>query len=177
MVMCRQEFAKDIDRAVFPGCQGGPFMHMIAAKAVCFKENLTPERKKLNEAIVRNAKAMASKLASFGFNLVSGGTDNHLMLVDLSGKGITGKDAEAALQEAGITLNKNTVPYDRQSPFVTSGVRIGTPCVTARGMGEADMHAIASWIDSVVSNPNDAAVKARVRAEAEALCKRHPVYK
>ncbi len=176
MIMCRQEFAKDVDRAVFPGCQGGPFMNMIAAKAVCFKENLTPERRRLNEHIVKNSKALAAKLVHYGFNLVSGGTDNHLMLVDLSSKNITGKDAEAALQEAGITLNKNTVPYDKQSPFVTSGVRIGTPCVTARGMGEKDMNAIASWINSIVSNPGDGGLKSRVRAEADALCKRYPVY-
>jgi glycine hydroxymethyltransferase len=176
MIMCRKEFAQQVDKAVFPGSQGGPFMHIIAAKAVCFRENMSPERRKANHQIVANSKALAAKLSSEGFNLVSGGTDNHLMLADLTAKGVTGKDAEAALQEAGITLNKNTVPYDKQPPFVTSGVRIGTPCVTVRGMREPEMGMIGSWINRVVSNPGDAALKAKVRAEAEALCKKFPVY-
>jgi glycine hydroxymethyltransferase len=176
MIMCKEEYAKDIDRAVFPGCQGGPFMNVIAAKAVCFRENLSPERKKLNEKIVSNAKVMASKLKELGFNLVSGGTDNHLILSDLSNKGITGKDAEASLQAAGITLNKNAVPYDTQSPFVTSGVRIGTPSVTIRGMGELEMERIASWISEVISAPSDESVRLRVKSSAEDLCKKYPIY-
>lgn len=177
MIMCKEKFGKDIDRAVFPGCQGGPFMHIIAAKAVCFKENMTPERKNAMEQVVKNSKELANVLVSNGFDLVSGGTDNHLMLCDLTGKGITGKDAEAALGEAGITVNKNTVPYDRQSPFVTSGIRIGTPCVTIRGMMEAEMRQIGEWIGKVVSKPQDAGVKQSVKAEVAKLCSMFQVYK
>jgi len=177
MIMCKQEYAKDIDRAVFPGCQGGPFMQQIAAKAVCFKENLSPERRKLNTQIVSNAAVLAQSLVNEDFNLVSGGTDNHLMLADLTNKKITGKEAEAALQEAGITLNKNTVPFDSQSPFVTSGVRIGTPSVTMRGMCEDEMKTIASLIAEVVSNPGDAGVKEDVKSRADELCSRFQIYK
>ena len=175
--MCREEYAKDIDRAVFPGCQGGPFMHLIAAKAVCFKENLTPMRRKLQKQIVANSKTLASTLTGNDFNLVSGGTDNHLMLCDLTNKGLTGKDAEAALGEAGITLNKNTVPYDKQSPFVTSGIRAGTPSVTIRGMRQAEMKLIGSLISDVVSNPGDKGVKEKVKSEVDGLCSKYPVYK
>jgi glycine hydroxymethyltransferase len=176
MIMCKEQFAKDIDRAVFPGSQGGPIMSQIAAKAVCFKENLTLERRKVNEEIVKNSKALAETLLKNGFNLVSGGTDNHLMLSDLTNKKVTGKDAEAALGEAGITVNKNTVPYDKEKPFVTSGIRIGTPCVTIRGMKEAEMKQIAGWISDVVAKPQDAAVKSNVKKEATSLCSRFPVY-
>lgn len=177
MVMCKPEHAEKLDKAVFPGIQGGPFMNLIAAKAVCFKENLKPERRKLNQQIVDNAKALAEKLLEEDFNLVSGGTDNHLMLADLTNKGITGKDAEAALQDAGITLNKNTVPYDKQSPFVTSGIRIGTPSVTMRGMKEEEMRIIGGWISEVVSNPGDKKLKKRVGSGAEGLCSRYRIYK
>ncbi|MBU0762979.1 MAG: serine hydroxymethyltransferase [Candidatus Altiarchaeota archaeon] len=177
MIMCKEEYAKDIDRAVFPGTQGGPFMNVIAAKAVCFKENLTQKRRNMNAQIVKNAKSLANKLTTIGFNLVSGGTDNHLMLADLTNKNLTGKDAEAALQAAGITLNKNTVPYDKQSPFVTSGVRIGTPCVTVRGMNEGDMDKIATWISDVIENPSDENMRSKIKSEVAELCAKYPVYK
>jgi len=177
MIMCRQEHAQAIDKAVFPGCQGGPFMHIIAAKAVCFRENMTSARRRMMAQVVANSKALAGSLLKEGFDLVSGGTDNHLMLADLSGKGLTGKVAETVLGEAGITLNKNTVPYDKQSPFVTSGIRLGTPCVTARGMKEEEMKQIASWIAEVVSKPQDAMVCERVRKEVQALCLKSPIYR
>ena len=176
LIMCREEYAKDIDRAVFPGCQGGPFMHIIAAKAVCFKENMTAGRRKAMQQIVANSRALAAELLDNDFNLVSGGTDNHLMLADLTGKGITGKDAEAALGEAGITVNKNTVPYDQQKPFVTSGIRIGTPSVTIRGMREAEMKQIGGWISEVVEKPADVKLKGRVRKEVSGLCARFKVF-
>lgn len=177
MVMCKSEHAQALDKAVFPGMQGGPFMHLIAAKAVCFKENLTKQRKNVMAQVVANSKALAASLTESGYDLVSGGTDNHLMLVDLSAKGLTGKDAEAALGEAGITLNKNTVPYDKQKPFVTSGVRIGTPSVTARGMLESEMQQIGSMINAVLTDPGDAKAKQQVRERADSLTKKYPVYK
>ncbi|MBD3388670.1 MAG: aminotransferase class I/II-fold pyridoxal phosphate-dependent enzyme [Candidatus Altiarchaeales archaeon] len=177
MIMCREEHAKDVDRAVFPGCQGGPFMHIIAAKAVCFKENMTSERKKVMEQVVKNSKAMASTLSDNGFDLVSGGTDNHLILADLSNKGLTGKLAEESLGAAGITLNKNTVPYDNEKPFVTSGIRVGTPSVTVRGMGESEMNLIGSWISEVLSDPSSEKVRDKVKAEVGSLCSKFPVYK
>ncbi|MFH1055134.1 MAG: serine hydroxymethyltransferase [Candidatus Altiarchaeota archaeon] len=176
IVMCKQQYAEILDKAVFPGVQGGPFMHLIAAKAVCFKENLTEERRRLQKQIVLNSKALASTLLEKGLNLVSGGTDNHLMLADLSNKGVTGKDAEAALGEAGITLNKNTVPYDTQKPFIASGIRIGSPSVTIRGMREAEMRQIGGWISEVVSTPTDAKLKEKVKTEANRLCKKFPIY-
>ncbi|MBD3261930.1 MAG: aminotransferase class I/II-fold pyridoxal phosphate-dependent enzyme [Candidatus Altiarchaeales archaeon] len=175
MIMCREEYAKDIDRAVFPGCQGGPFMQQIAAKAVCFKENLAKERRELNQQVADNAKALAEELLGYDFNLVSGGTDNHLMLADLSNKNITGKDAEKALGESGITLNKNTVPYDTQSPFVTSGIRIGTPCVTARGMKQPQMKQIADMINEAVTTPSAETIN-KVRDRACDLTSQFPVY-
>jgi glycine hydroxymethyltransferase len=144
MVLCRRSFAKDIDRAVFPGIQGGPLMHIIAAKAVCFKEALSPDFKVYQQQIVANAKAMAGALASAGFRIVSGGTDNHLMLVDVFSRGITGKAAEAALGRAGITVNKNAIPFDQNPPMTASGIRIGTPAVTTRGLGEREMQTIAA---------------------------------
>jgi glycine hydroxymethyltransferase len=177
LIMCKDEYARDIDRAVFPGCQGGPFMNVIAAKAVCFKENMTAQRKKVIAQVVANSKALAQTLSGNAFDLVSGGTDNHLMLVDLTNKGLTGKDAESALQEAGITLNKNTVPYDSQKPFVTSGVRIGTPSVTVRGMREPEIKLIGGWISEVVANPHDDKIKAKVKSEVNDLTAKYPVYK
>jgi glycine hydroxymethyltransferase len=177
MIMCRQDHASAVDKGVFPGIQGGPFMNMIAAKAVCFKENMSSERKKTQAKIVRNAARLAKALTEFDFDLVSGGTDNHLILCDLSRKGLTGKDAEKALSMAKITLNKNTVPYDSQSPFVTSGVRMGTACVTLRGMGDKEMDQIASHISEVLADPNDDAVKSRVAGLVDELSKEHPVYK
>jgi len=176
MVMCHQEFAQLIDKTVFPGIQGGPLMHVIAAKAVAFKEALTPEFKEYQRAIVENAATMASTLAKKGFRLVSGGTDNHLMLVDLRNKSVTGKDAEAALEKAGITVNKNMIPFDPEKPFVASGIRIGTPAVTTRGMGKAEMEIIGEMITRVIENRNDQGLIAQVRGEVEELCKRFPLY-
>ena len=141
MVLCRAQFAKDIDRAVFPGVQGGPLMHIIAAKAVCFKEALSPEFKTYQQQIVENARALAAACRGAGFRLVSGGTDNHLMLVDVFSRGLTGKVAEAALGRAGITVNKNAIPFDQNPPMTASGIRIGTPAVTTRGMREPEMDA------------------------------------
>src|SRR5262245_6833261 len=150
MVLCRAQFAKDLDRALFPGVQGGPLMHIIAAKAVCFKEALTPEFRTYQQQIVKNASRLASRLSEAGFRLVSGGTDNHLMLVDVFSRRITGKAAEAALGRAGITVNKNAIPFDRNPPMVASGIRIGTPAVTTRGMREAEMDLIAGFIVRVL---------------------------
>jgi glycine hydroxymethyltransferase len=176
MVLCRSQYAKDLDRTVFPGVQGGPLMHIIAAKAVCFKEALTPEFRAYQHQIVRNAAALAEGLAAAGFRLVSGGTDNHLMLVDVFSKGLTGKVAEAALGRAGITVNKNAIPFDTNPPMVASGIRVGTPAVTTRGMKEAEMAAIAEWFARVLASPDDAAVASTVKAEVEALCRRFPLY-
>ena len=175
MVLCRAEFAKDIDRAVFPGIQGGPLMHIIAAKAVCFKEALSPDFKVYQQQIVTNAKAMAGALASGGFRIVSGGTDNHLMLVDVFSRGITGKAAEAALGRAGMTVNKNAIPFDQNPPMTASGIRIGTPAVTTRGLGEREMQTIAGFITRVLAQPDDAATSSAVRAEVEALCRAFPL--
>jgi len=155
MVMCRQEFAKDIDKTVFPGIQGGPLMHVIAAKAVAFKEAMSREFIEYQKQIVKNAKKISDELIVRGNDLVSGGTDNHLMLVDLTPIGITGKEAEAKLQEAGIILNKNTIPFETKSPFITSGIRIGTPAVTTRGMKEKEMVIIAEAVDKIIRNIND----------------------
>jgi glycine hydroxymethyltransferase len=176
MILCRESLAKDLDRALFPGVQGGPLMHIIAAKAVCFKEALTPEFRAYQQQIVRNAKRLASALAGAGFRLVSGGTDNHLMLVDVFSRGTTGKVAEAALGRAGITVNKNAIPFDTNPPMVASGIRIGTPAVTSRGMGEAQMDQIAAFIARVLAAPDADAVIAGVRADVEALCRTFPLY-
>ena len=176
MVLCRAEFAKDLDRALFPGVQGGPLMHIIAAKAVCFKEALAPAFRAYQQQIVTNAARLASGLAGAGFRLVSGGTDNHLMLVDVFSRGLTGKVAEAALGRAGITVNKNTIPFDKNSPMVGSGVRIGTPAVTTRGMREPEMDVIAGLITRVLAAPDDDAILAAVKADVEALCRKFPLY-
>jgi glycine hydroxymethyltransferase len=176
VVMCKQEIAPAIDRAVFPGVQGGPLMHVIAAKAVAFKEASTPEFKSYQQQIVKNAAAIAKTLLDQNFELVSGGTDNHLMLVKLLKMAYSGKDAEAALERAGITLNKNTIPFDPTSPFVTSGIRIGTPAVTTRGMEEREMVQIANMIASVLRNIDDENVIARVKDEVAELCLRFPLY-
>ncbi len=175
IVMCREEFARDVDRAVFPGMQGGPLMHVIAAKAVCLKEALTPEFKAYQEQIVKNAKALADVLIENRLRLVSGGTDNHLMLVNLRELGITGKDAEAYLSECGIILNKNTIPFEELGPFVTSGIRIGTPSVTTRGMKENEMRLIGSLIARGVQNMGDANVRDKILSEIGALCEKFPV--
>ena len=176
MIMCRAAYAKDLDKSIFPGMQGGPLMHIIAAKAVAFKEALRPEFKEYQKQIVSNAKALADALLSRDFHLVSGGTDNHLILINLTSRGVTGKAAEAALDKAGVTVNKNAVPFDTQSPMVTSGIRIGTPAVTTRGLREGDMKTLASWIDRTIRNIDDEAALATIRAEVLELCSRHPLY-
>jgi glycine hydroxymethyltransferase len=176
MVLCKAGFAKDLDRAVFPGVQGGPLMHIIAAKAVCFQEALKPEYKAYQQQIVTNAARLAARLAGEGFRLVSGGTDNHLMLVDVFSKGLTGKVAEAALGRAAITVNKNAIPFDTNPPMVASGIRIGTPAVTTRGMREPEMDTIGTLIARVLAAPEDEAVARAVKADVEALCARFPLY-
>ena len=167
---------KKVNSAVFPGIQGGPLMHIIAAKAVAFKEAMQPEFRAYQEQVIANARAMAETFLSRGFNVVSGGTDNHLFLVDLVNKGLTGKAADAALGAAHITVNKNTVPNDPQSPFVTSGIRIGTPALTTRGFGQDEATAVAGWMCDVLNAIEDASVVTRVRAQVEELCGRFPVY-
>ncbi|MCK4491872.1 MAG: serine hydroxymethyltransferase, partial [Candidatus Altiarchaeales archaeon] len=176
MIMCKEEHAKAVDKAVFPGVQGGPFMHAIAAKAVCFKEALTEEFRLYTQQIVKNSKRLAEVLMDNNFDLISGGTDNHLMLIDLRNRNITGKDAEKALQEAGITLNKNSIPFDEQKPWVTSGIRIGTPAVTTRGMREPQMEHIGELVTRVVKNIDDTRVKEKVRCEVKELCSEFPLY-
>ena len=175
MILCREKFAADIDKQVFPGIQGGPLMHTIAAKAVCFHEDLQPSFKQYQQQVVRNAQALAAALADDDFRLVSGGTDNHLMLVDLSKTGVTGKDAAIALDKAAITVNKNAIPFDTKSPFVTSGVRIGTPAVTTRGMKETEMEKIAGFIKRVIRNAENDAVITQVREEVLALTAQFPI--
>ncbi|WP_372995737.1 serine hydroxymethyltransferase [Lutispora sp.] len=164
-IICKEEFAKAIDKAIFPGIQGGPLMHIIAAKAICFKEAMSDDFAGYQKQVIKNAQALSQALQDEGFNLVSNGTDNHLMLVDLRNKNITGKDAEHLLDEVGITVNKNTIPFDPQSPFITSGIRIGTPAVTTRGFKEDDMVEIARIIAHIISKPDDIeATRKRVRA-------------
>jgi glycine hydroxymethyltransferase len=175
LILCRAKFAADIDKQVFPGIQGGPLEHVIAAKAVCFHEALQPAFKDYARQVVANAKVLAGALAAGGLRIVSGGTDNHLMLADVTTLGLTGKDASNALDKAGITVNKNAIPFDTKSPFVTSGIRIGTPAVTTRGMKELEMELIARCIREVLAAPNDAAVIARVREQVLALTARFPV--
>lgn len=176
MIMCKEEYAKAVDKNIFPGMQGGPLMHIIAAKAVAFREALQPSFKDYQGRVVENARALAEALLSRDYHLVSGGTDNHLILVNLTDKGVTGKDAEAALDRAGITVNKNAVPFDTQSPFVTSGFRIGSPAVTTRGFGVDDMKTIAGWIDRAIRNIQDDKELAAIRAEVLESCKNHPLY-
>ncbi len=177
IVITRKEYQKLIDKTVFPGIQGGPLMHVIAAKAVAFKEAQTQEFKVYQTQIVKNAKTLADALMRRGFNLVSGGTDNHLMLLDLRNKGITGKEAEAFLESVHITVNKNAIPFDPQKPMITSGVRIGTPAVTTRGMKEEEMDRIAECIDLTLSNPGDNTIYEKVRGMVKELTERFPLYK
>lgn len=174
LILCKEKFAKDIDKNIFPGMQGGPLMHIIAAKAVCFKEALEPKFNEYMKQVVSNAKVLAEQLESYGFKLVSKGTDNHLILVDLTNKDIAGKDAEILLDSVGVTLNKNTVPNETKSPFVTSGIRIGTPAVTTRGFKETDMKEIASIINDAIINRNEDLTFIRKRVEI--LCNAHPLY-
>jgi glycine hydroxymethyltransferase len=176
LVLCRSKYAKDLDRALFPGVQGGPLMHIIAAKAVCLKEALEPGFADYQRQIVANARRLAGGLAAAGFRLVSGGTDNHLMLVDVFSKGLTGKVAEAALGKAGITVNKNAIPFDKNPPMVASGIRVGTPAVTSRGMGEPEMDLIAEYIARALAGPEDDGALAMVRTEVETLCRKFPLY-
>ncbi|VVB68931.1 Serine hydroxymethyltransferase [uncultured archaeon] len=176
LIMCKEELAQAIDRSVFPGTQGGPFMQAIAAKAVAFKEAMTPEFRDYQFQIVRNARALAERLVEKGFDLVSGGTDNHLMMVKLLKEGITGKLADEALESAGITLNKNMIPFDPATPFVTSGIRIGTPCVTTRGMKEPQMVQIADMITTVLRDIKNEETAKAVRAQAKELCGQFPIY-
>ncbi|MGH7232157.1 MAG: serine hydroxymethyltransferase, partial [Nitrospiraceae bacterium] len=176
IVMCKAEHAKAVDKAIFPGIQGGPLMHVIAAKAVALNEALSPAFKSYQRQVVANARALASGLAERGYRIVSGGTDTHLMLVNLSPKGLTGKDAEAALDRAGITVNKNAVPFDEKPPAVAGGIRLGTPLVSTRGMREKDMAEIVGLIDRVLQRPNDRRAQSVVRREAKALCKRFPLF-
>jgi glycine hydroxymethyltransferase len=176
LVLCRTQFAKDLDKALFPGVQGGPLMHIIAAKAVCFREALEAGFADYQKQIVANANRLAEGIAAAGFRLVSGGTDNHLMLVDVFSKGLTGKAAEAALGRAGITVNKNAIPFDQNPPMIASGIRVGTPAVTTRGMREPEMDQIAELIARVLSAPDDDRTLAAVRAEVEALCRKFPLY-
>ncbi|MBU4362256.1 serine hydroxymethyltransferase [bacterium] len=172
LILCKEEYSRAIDKTIFPGIQGGPLMHVIAAKAVCFKQATTPEFMNYQKQIVKNAKTLAEKLIELGYNLVSGGTDNHLMLVDLRNKGITGKQAEKALEEVGITVNKNMVPFDPQKPWVASGIRIGTPAVTTRGMKEKDMSVIAEMMNRVLNDTENQKIKDEVRKEVESFCQK-----
>jgi glycine hydroxymethyltransferase len=176
MVMCRAAHAQALDKTVMPGVQGGPLMHVIAAKAVAFREALTPEWRAYQQQIVRNAKALADALLARGHRLVTGGTDTHLILLDLSPRNLTGKDAQEALDRAWITVNKNTIPFETKSPMVTSGIRLGTPAVTTRGMKEAEMVIIAELIDRVLSKLGDGGVEAKVRGDVQALTSRFPLY-
>lgn len=176
LVLCKEKWAKDLDRSVFPGVQGGPLMHVIAAKAVCFLEAGQPEFAAYQKQVVANAKKLAEVIASHGFRLVSGGTDTHLLLVDVFSKGLTGKEATTALGAAGITVNQNTIPFDQNPPLKASGIRIGTPAVTTRGMGEAEMAIIGELVARVLASPAEGRVQAMVRTEVEALCRKFPLY-
>jgi len=173
-ILCRKELAQAIDAAVFPGVQGGPLMHIIAAKAVCFHEAMQPDFVTYQKATLANAKTLASELQKHGLRIVSGGTDNHLALVDLSSRGITGRDAERALESASILVNRNTIPFDPLPPQITSGIRVGTPAVTTRGLGTGEMKRIASWISEVVSHPDDQQLIARTRHEVVEMCHNFP---
>ncbi len=176
IILAKRDWMKQINSAVFPGTQGGPLMHVIAAKAIAFGEALSPEFQQMQRQVVANASAMAARLMARGHAIVSGGTDNHLMLVDLSDHPLSGRDAETLLGSAGITVNKNTVPGERRSPMVTSGVRLGTPAMTTRGMGVSEAEQVADWIADLLAAPEDAAVHAQVRAGVTALCQRFPLY-
>jgi glycine hydroxymethyltransferase len=176
LVLCRERYAKDLDRTMFPGVQGGPLMHVIAAKAVCLREAMEPAFAEYQRQIVANAKRLATSISSHGFRLVSGGTDNHLMLVDVFSKGITGKVAEAALGKAGITVNKNAIPFDTNPPMTASGIRIGTPAVTTRGMREPEMDLIGDFISRVLTAPDDDRTIRTVKDEVGRLCRKFPLY-
>lgn len=175
IIMCKEKYAKDIDKAVFPGLQGGPHEHIIAAKAVAFGEALKPEFQTYAKQIIVNAQHLAAKLVEYGFTLVTGGTDTHLVLADLTNKGVPGKEAQVALDRIGITLNKNTIPFDPNPPFNPSGIRFGTPAVTTRGMKEPEMDLIAGWMNEVITNIKDESMYPRVKAEVKEMCLKFPV--
>ncbi|MDA8099198.1 MAG: serine hydroxymethyltransferase [Nitrospiraceae bacterium] len=177
MIMCREKFAKAVDKVIFPGIQGGPLVHVIAAKAVSFKEALEPSFKTYQQQVKKNAQALAKRLTDDGLRIVSGGTDNHLMLVDLTPKNITGKDAETALDAAGITCNKNSIPFDQKPPVTTSGIRLGTPIVTTRGMKDAEMKIIGDLICETLANGHDQAKLASIREKTKQLCAKFPMFK
>ena len=177
MIMCKEKYAKDLDKEVMPGIQGGPLMHVISAKAVAFKEALEPSFKEYQVQIVKNAKALAGEMVRLGYHIISGGTDTHLMLISLVEKNLTGKVVEDELGKAGITVNKNTIPFDPQKPFITSGIRMGTPALTTRGMKETEMIEVARMVDRIISNLNDNRVYTDVNEEVKALCQRFPLYK
>jgi glycine hydroxymethyltransferase len=174
--MCNEENTKKINKAVFPGMQGGPLENVIAAKAVCFHEALQPEFKEYAKQVIKNAKILGDELVSHGIRIVAGKTETHLLLLDLTKKGITGKDAQLALEESGIIVNRNTIPFDLQSPFVTSGIRMGTAALTTRGMRESEMKEIAGLIKGIIDSPNDSELKLKTQGEIQELCKRFPVY-
>jgi glycine hydroxymethyltransferase len=176
MVLCREKYAKELDKLTFPGIQGGPLMHVIAAKAVCLKEAMQPEFRVYQQQVVRNAQALAAGMAKRGFRIVSGGTDNHLFLVDINSRGLTGKAAQPALDRAGITVNKNAIPFDPTPPMTAGGIRMGTPAVTTRGMREAEMDRIAGWVAEVLEHLSDAATESKVRAEVEVFTQDFPLY-
>ncbi len=176
MIMCKEEFAKKIDKQIFPGIQGGPLMHIIAAKAVAFKEALAPDFKEYQGQVIKNAQTLAAELTKRGYDLISGGTDNHLVLVDLTAKDMTGKEAEEALEVAGITVNKNTIPFETRSPFVTSGIRIGVPAVTTKGLKEDDILRVATFIDHALQNRSQPGALSAIREEVTDFCKLFPFY-
>lgn len=177
LILCKQQFAKDVDKTIFPGIQGGPMTHLTAAKAVAFLEDLQPDYRNYCDQIIKNTRVLAATLQERGLRIVSGGTDVHLCLVDLGADGITGKDAEAALEHAGITVNKNTVPRETRSPFVTSGIRLGAPSITTRGMKEGECRQIANWMADVIRNPSDTGLQEKIKKDVTVLCRRFPFYK
>jgi glycine hydroxymethyltransferase len=176
LILAKEQYGKQLNSKIFPGIQGGPLVHVIAAKAVSFKEAMTREFKDYQKQVVKNAQILAARLIDYGFRIVSGGTDNHLLLVDVGNKGITGKDAEEVLEEAGLTVNKNAIPFDTQSRFVTGGIRIGTPAVTTRGLKEAEMEQVADWINRSLSRRDNMDELGKVRLEVRELCERFPLY-
>jgi glycine hydroxymethyltransferase len=177
MILCRAAYAQALDRLIFPGVQGGPLMHVIAAKAVALGEALKPAFKKYQGQIIKNARALAKELTLQGLRIVTGGTDCHMFLVDLRPKGVTGKVAEEALDRAGITVNKNAIPFDPEKPFIASGIRIGTPAVTTRGLKEKDMSKVAAWITRALTHPHNPKELAKIKAEVKSLCLKYPMYK
>ncbi|MBT6069307.1 serine hydroxymethyltransferase, partial [Candidatus Peregrinibacteria bacterium] len=175
IIMCKEEHAKRVNKAIFPGLQGGPHDHITAARAVAFAEALKPDFQEYAAQVIKNAKVLAEELMNYGFKIISDGTDNHLMLIDMGSKESTGKIAEKALEDAGLSVNKNMIPYDPRTPFDPSGIRIGTPAVTTRGMKEDEMKTLARWINEVCENPEDEATLERVKAEVKTLCANFPV--